>query len=86
MIGAAVGAIMHNAKQDIVLPVSTYLISWSTALFFMAWCIYTPMHLAYKDYIYEPTEMADYAAWAPMLWSLGLCWIIYVCFIEKAGE
>ena len=48
------------------------------------WCFYTPSHLSHKDYQYEPEAAAQYAAVAPLFWTLGISWIIFACCTDQS--
>lgn len=86
LIGIGFSVILSKSDKDVELPRAINILGWTTAAFSMAWCFYIPVNLAYKDYVYDPSAAADYAAWAPLLWSVGCCWILYVCESKRSGK
>ncbi|ETN66816.1 hypothetical protein AND_001390 [Anopheles darlingi] len=58
---------------------------WLGAGVALLWCLLTPLDIVRSDFQYEPGSAAQYAALAPLAWSLGLCWLIYYCISEEAS-
>lgn len=85
LIGIALGiAIKEFGKVQ--LPRGAVVSGWiSTACGFI-WCFYTPSNLSHKDYQYEPSSAAQYSALAPLLWSLGIAWIIFACHCDASWK
>lgn len=77
---------LNKTDRDAVPPQAINILGWVSALFSIFWCFYIPVNLAYKDYIYDPIAAADYAAWSPLLLSIGVCWILYICEFRRSGN
>uniref|UniRef100_A0A182FJF5 Nose resistant-to-fluoxetine protein N-terminal domain-containing protein n=1 Tax=Anopheles albimanus TaxID=7167 RepID=A0A182FJF5_ANOAL len=58
---------------------------WLGAGVALLWCLLTPLDIVRSDFQYEPASAAQYAALAPLAWSLGLCWLIYYCISEETS-
>lgn len=84
-VGLGLGVMLCHAGRNIKLPKAIYVTGWLTCLWSLVWCFWAPNHLAHKDYVYEPTDAAQYAAWAPLVWSLAISWIIFVVFTRNDG-
>jgi hypothetical protein len=41
--------------------------------------------MASRDYVYNTTDAANFAAFAPIYWCFFLAWIIFVSYIGQAG-
>lgn len=76
---------LFQAGRDVQLPKAIMGIGWLTSIWFFVWCFWSPIHLSNKDYVYDPIEAAQYAAWAPLVWSLALSWIVFVVFTKNEG-
>lgn len=77
--------LLNNSDKTFSLPKALNALGWVTSLCSIIWCFYIPVNLAYKDYVYAPNDAADYAAWAPILWSVAICWILYVCTLKGSS-
>lgn len=86
LIGLALGVLLFNLKRDVKPPKGMFGLGCVACILSIFWCFWVPSNLSHKDYVYEPSEAAAYAAWAPLVWSLALSWIVFVVFIEKGGE
>lgn len=58
---------------------------WLGAAVALLWCVCFPLDIVRKDFRYEPADAAQFAALAPLSWSVGLCWTIYYCLTEPAS-
>lgn len=67
-----------------VLPKGAVLAGWLSTILSFVWCFYAPAHLSSTDYQYEPISAAQYAALAPLVWSLGLAWVIFTCYSDQS--
>lgn len=74
-----------QAGRDAKLPKAVFVAGWLMSLWSIVWCLWAPSHMSHKDYVYETIEAAQYAAWAPLLWSLALSWIVFVVFTRNEG-
>lgn len=63
-----------------------YVPGWLSCIYFGGWALYTPAHMAMRDYQYDVNEAAQYAALASVAWALSLSWIIFSCFTGNGGE
>lgn len=89
LIGLGLGILLfhlNDVKRDIKLPKGLFILGWLACISSIFWCFWTPSNLSNKDYVYEPLDAAVYAAWAPLIWSLALSWIIFVLLIENGGR
>lgn len=68
------------------MPKGAVIAGWLSTLGGFIWCFYTPSHLSHKDYQYEPEDSAQYAAIAPLFWSLGISWIIFACYTDQSWK
>jgi len=41
--------------------------------------------MATKQYVYNTTDAANFAAFTPISWCLFVAWIIFVSYIGQAG-
>lgn len=85
-VGLGLGVMLCHAGRNIKLPKALYVTGWITCLWSIIWCFWAPNHLSHKDYVYEPTDAAQYAAWAPLVWSLAISWIIFIVFTKNDGN
>lgn len=44
-----------------------------------------PSFMGSIDYVYDPTDAAWYAAFAPILWCFCFGWIIFITHINQIG-
>lgn len=89
LIGLVLGVLLfklNDVKREIKVPKGIFVMGWLGCIWSLIWCFWTPSNLSNKDYVYEPLDAATYAAWAPLVWSLALSWIIFVIFIESGGN
>ena len=42
--------------------------------------------MASRHYVYNITDAANYAAFAPILWCFFMAWIIFVSYFGQAGK
>lgn len=68
------------------LPRGAIFSGWLSTLCGFIWCFYTPSNLSHKDYQYDPTAAAQYSALAPLMWSLGIAWIIFACYSDASWK
>lgn len=78
--GIGVGYILSQIGKDVHLPKGVVIAGWISSLWGMIWCFWSPSNLALKNYQYDPVEVASYSAWASLVWSLSISWIIFACF------
>lgn len=78
LIGIALGIVLKEFGK-VQLPRGAVFSGWISTVCCFIWCFYTPSNLSHKDYQYDPAAAAQYSALAPMLWSLGIAWIIFAC-------
>ncbi|KAJ6640290.1 Nose resistant to fluoxetine protein 6, partial [Pseudolycoriella hygida] len=86
LIGLVLGVLifgLNDVRLEVKVPRGIIVMGWLTCAWGLIWCFWTPSILSSKDYVYEPQDAAVYAAWAPLVWSLALSWIIFVIFIEN---
>lgn len=79
-VGLGLGIMLCHSGRNVKLPKAILATGWITCAWSIVWCFWSPNHLSHKDYVYDPVEAAQYAAWAPLLWSLAISWIIFVVF------
>lgn len=78
LVGITMGVVIKEFGK-VQLPRGAIISGWLSTLCGFIWCFYTPSNLSHKDYQYDPTAAAQYSALAPLLWSLGIAWIIFAC-------
>lgn len=89
LIGLVLGVLLVNlrdVKRDIRIPKGVATIGWLSCVWSLFWCFWHPSSSSNKDFVYEPLDAAVYAAWAPLVWSLAMAWIIFMVFIESGGK
>lgn len=74
-------------RSDRVVKLSKALSisGWVACLWSIGWCFWSSSHVSHKDYMYDPLDAAQYAAWAPLLWSISLTWIIFISYTKNCG-
>ena len=82
-VGLAVLIIEYGKVK---LPRGTVFCGWLSTIAGFIWCFWTPSHLSHKDYQYEPLPSAQFAALAPLVWSLGIAWIIFACYTDHSWK
>ena len=50
-----------------------------------SWSLFSPWHLARRDYVYDAEEATNYAVISPVLWALSMCWCIFACYTNNGG-
>ncbi|XP_059483619.1 nose resistant to fluoxetine protein 6 isoform X2 [Neocloeon triangulifer] len=79
IMGILTGFYLRRNPKGIKFTLTTELLTWA---FIGLICIYpwfSPYHMSRLDYRYNVWEAANYAAWAPILWSLFIICLIFVC-------
>lgn len=85
LIGIALGIVIKEFGK-VQLPKGVTICGWVSTLTGFIWCFYKPSNLSHKDYQYDPTAAAQYSALAPLLWSLGIAWIIFACYNDASWQ
>jgi len=85
MVGIALGILVKEFGK-VQLPKGVLTSGWVSSLVAFIWCFYTPSNLSHKDYQYDPSSAAQYSALAPLMWSLCIAWIIFVCNAEQCAQ
>lgn len=86
LVGLGLGIMLSNVGRNVQIPKAIFVTGWITCLWSIGWCLWAPSHLSHKDYVYDPAVAAEYATWAPLVWSLGISWIIFVVFTRNDGN
>lgn len=61
------------------------ILGWLIATVLGLWSLFSPWHMARRDYVYDAEEAAHYAVIGPLLWAAALCWSIFACFTGHGG-
>jgi peptidoglycan/LPS O-acetylase OafA/YrhL len=85
LIGIAMGVVVKEFGK-VQLPKGAIVSGWVASLTGIIWCYYKPSNLSHKDYQYDPTSAAQYSALAPLIWSLGIAWIIFACYNDASWK
>jgi len=73
-------------EDENLLCVQMYLtLGWTAAILCFYLAVISPAHMASRHYIYNPTEAANFAAFAPIFWCLFTAWIIFTSYIGHGG-
>lgn len=59
---------------------------WVLSIAGLSWCLFSQTHVTRRDYIYNSQEMAQFAAWVPLIWSLSIMWIIFACYSGNGSK
>ncbi|XP_065345573.1 nose resistant to fluoxetine protein 6-like isoform X1 [Cloeon dipterum] len=85
IMGILTGFYLRRNPNGIQFNTVTTLLAWA---FLGLICIYpwfSPYNMSSHDYKYDAMEAANYAAWAPVLWSLFIISLIFVCHQNRGG-
>ncbi|XP_043267345.1 uncharacterized protein [Venturia canescens] len=85
VFGAGLGVLLHYTGKNVRIYRIFVLLGWLIAMALGAWTLFSPWHMARRDYVYDVEEAAHYAVIAPVAWSIALCWTIFACFTEHGG-
>jgi hypothetical protein len=72
-------------NEDLLCVQMHLTLGWTaaTVCFYMA--IISPAHMASRHYVYNTTEAANFAAFAPVFFCLFTAWIIFTSYIGRGG-
>ncbi|XP_021920277.1 O-acyltransferase like protein-like isoform X2 [Zootermopsis nevadensis] len=85
VIGIALGFGLRYCGRDYRLKKMHFTLGWTTAVVCFYMAIISPAHMASRYYVYNPTEAANFAAFAPIFCCLFLAWIIFMSYIGHGG-
>lgn len=85
LIGVTLGIVIKEFGK-VQLPRGVVISGWISTMCGFIWCFYTPSNLSHKDYQYDPSAAAQYSALSPLLWSLGVAWIIFACHSDASWK
>jgi hypothetical protein len=96
MIEASVCIILRTVNISLVLKIRLgnenllcvqmhLTLGWTTAIVCFYMAVISPVHMASRHYVYNSTEAANFAAFAPVFWCLFTAWIIFVSYIGHGG-
>ncbi|CAB3367940.1 Hypothetical predicted protein [Cloeon dipterum] len=78
LCGMGLGYVMAQ-RIKVQLPKWAVLVGWLVSLALLAGVVFIVL-LPYRDgFIYRPLEAAFYTSLHRLVWSLGLCWIVWAC-------
>lgn len=83
LVGITLGIVIKEFGK-VQLPRGVVFSGWISTVCGFIWCFYTPSNLSHKDYQYDPSAAAQYSALSPLLWSLGIAWIIFACHSDAS--
>ncbi|XP_014212588.1 uncharacterized protein LOC106642345 [Copidosoma floridanum] len=85
VFGVSLGVLLQYLGKSLRLNKIVAFIGWSIALALGSWSIFSPWHLAKRDYVYNVDEATHYAVVSPILTALALSWTIFACFTDNTG-
>ena len=71
-------SVMHEFQVLVIL-------GWLVAMALGSWALFSPWHMARRDYVYDAEEATSYNVISPVFWSLALCWLIFACHTNHGG-
>lgn len=61
------------------------VLSWLSAFLGFFWCFWAPAHLSEKNYQYDSSQSAQYAALSSIVFALSLAWVVFACNFGYGG-
>ncbi|XP_076182322.1 uncharacterized protein LOC143154256 [Ptiloglossa arizonensis] len=85
VFGLGLGVLLHNTGRDVRIHKVLVILGWLIAMALGSWSLFSPWHLARRDYVYDAEEATNYAVICPLMWALALCWVIFACHTKNGG-
>ncbi|XP_043256336.1 uncharacterized protein LOC122399606 [Colletes gigas] len=85
VFGVGLGVLLHHTGRDVRIHKVLVILGWLIAMALGSWSLFSPWHLARRDYVYDAEEATNYAVIYPVVWALALCWIIFACHTKNGG-
>ncbi|CAL7949192.1 unnamed protein product [Xylocopa violacea] len=85
VLGVGLGVLLRYTGRDVRIHKVFVILGWLIAMALGSWSLFSPWHLARRDYVYDAEEATNYAVISPVLWALALCWFILACYTNHGG-
>ncbi|XP_076749624.1 uncharacterized protein LOC143422693 isoform X2 [Xylocopa sonorina] len=85
VFGVGLGVLLRYTGKDVRIHKVLVILGWLIAMALGSWSLFSPWHLARRDYVYDAEEATNYAVISPVLWALALCWFILACYTHHGG-
>ncbi|OAD59130.1 Nose resistant to fluoxetine protein 6 [Eufriesea mexicana] len=85
VFGVGLGVLLRYTGRDVRIHKVLVILGWLIAMALGSWSLFSPWHLARRDYVYDAEEATNYAVISPVLWALALCWLIFACYTNHGG-
>ncbi|XP_076231758.1 uncharacterized protein LOC143177601 [Calliopsis andreniformis] len=83
--GIGLGVLLRYTGKELRIPKVLVILGWVIAMALGSWSLFSPWHLARKDYVYNVEEATHYAVLTPVLWGLSISWCIFACHTNNGG-
>lgn len=60
-------------------------VGWIAAVVAALFAVFGPYKSAYKGYVYDPIYAAQFNAFAPILWTIFIAWVLLACVNGYGG-
>ncbi|XP_053977919.1 uncharacterized protein LOC128875916 [Hylaeus volcanicus] len=85
VFGIGLGVLLRYTGRDVRIHKVLVILGWLIAMALGSWSLFSPWHLARRDYVYDAEEATNYAVICPVVWALALCWLIFACHTKNGG-
>lgn len=87
VLGVTIGYYLQKQGNEIQEKLQKPIVAmgWIIATILAFLSVFTPIHLASRNYEYDAQEAAQYASLSPISWSLALGWLIFACHLGFGG-
>ncbi|XP_017792734.1 PREDICTED: uncharacterized protein LOC108574590 [Habropoda laboriosa] len=85
VFGVGLGVLLRYTGRNVRIHKVLVILGWLIAMALGSWSLFSPWHLARRDYVYDAEEATNYAVISPVLWALALCWSIFACYTNHGG-
>ncbi|XP_015430589.1 PREDICTED: uncharacterized protein LOC107187096 [Dufourea novaeangliae] len=85
VFGVGLGVLLHYTGKNVRIHKVLVILGWLIAMALGSWSLFSPWHLARRDYVYDVEEATNYAVICPVVWALAICWFIFACHTNHGG-
>ncbi|KAK2581819.1 hypothetical protein KPH14_002288 [Odynerus spinipes] len=85
VFGVGLGTLLHYTGTTVKIHKVFVILGWLIAMTLGSWSLFSPWHLARRDYVYDAEEATHYTVIAPVSWALAMCWTIFACYTGHGG-
>ncbi|CAK9800907.1 Nose resistant to fluoxetine protein 6 [Anthophora plagiata] len=85
VFGVGLGVLLRYTGRNVRIHKVLVILGWLIAMALGSWSLFSPWHLARRDYVYDAEEATNYAVISSILWALALCWSIFACYTNHGG-